>query len=358
MTARGSTVGVPSGPRISPVAPAMLAFTACSEPRPGAQWRERFLTQRDAYRSWYLGAGDAARPSLEVCEAKLAEFMPELVPVYHALVELAGGDEVDARMLSLYDPPPFITGCSQAAWVRGTPVLIRTYDYPISRLEGVLVQTAWSGRRVIGMSDCLWGLLDGVNDDGLAVSLTFGGRTVSGEGFAIPLVVRYILETCASVTEACAVLARVPVHASQNVTLVDRTGDYMTAYVSPDRPLRLIKTPVTTNHQGAVEWPEYEQVVHSVDRESHLLTLVGDPTMTAERLQDAFLQPPIQSSGHRSGTGTLYTASYYPGDGRVQLRWPSGEQWTESFDAFVARQHTEIYDAPAEDPPAAYGPAR
>ena len=53
------------------------------------------------------------------------------------------------------------------------------------------MQTAWSGRRVIGMSDCLWGLLDGVNDDGLAVSLTFGGRTASGEGFAIPLVVRY-----------------------------------------------------------------------------------------------------------------------------------------------------------------------
>ena len=248
-----------------------------------------------------------------MCEAKLAQYMPELVPIHRELVELAGGDEVDARMLSLYDPPPFITGCSQAAWVRGTPVLIRNYDYPISRLEGVLVQTAWSGRRVIGMSDCLWGLLDGVNDDGLAVSLTFGGRAASGEGFAIPLVVRYVLETCTSVREACAVLARVPVHASQNVTLVDRTGDYMTAYVAPDRPLRLVKTAVTTNHQGIVEWPEYEQVVQSVNRESCLLKLIADPTMTAERLQAAFLEPPIHSSGYRSGTGTLYTASYYPG---------------------------------------------
>ncbi|MGH2908590.1 MAG: C45 family autoproteolytic acyltransferase/hydrolase, partial [Solirubrobacteraceae bacterium] len=313
----------------------------------GAQWRARFLAQRDAYRTWYLGAGEAARPPLEVCEAKLAEHMPELVGIHRELVELAGGDEVGARMLSLYDPPPFITGCSQAAWVRGTPVLIRNYDYPISRLEGVLVQTAWSGRRVIGMSDCMWGLLDGVNDDGLAVSLTFGGRTASGEGFAIPLVVRYMLETCTSVQEACDVLARVPVHASQNVTLVDRAGEYMTAYVAPDRPLRLARTPVATNHQGVVEWPEYEHVVHSVDRERCLLTLIGDPTMTADRLRDAFLEEPIHSRGYRAGTGTLYTASYYPGEGRVEVRWPSGERWTESFDSFVARDHTEIYDTPA-----------
>jgi predicted choloylglycine hydrolase len=336
----------------------MLSFSARSEIRPGEQWRERFQALRDAYRTWYLGAGEAARPSLEVCEAKLAQHMPELVPIHRELVELAGNDEIDARMLSLYDPPPFITGCSQAAWVRGTPVLIRNYDYPISRLEGVLVQTAWSGRRVIGMSDCLWGLLDGVNDAGLAVSLTFGGRTATGEGFALPLVVRYILETCTSVTEACEVLARVPVHASQNVTLVDGTGDYMTAYVAPDRPLRLVKTPVTTNHQGTVEWPEYEQVIHSVDRENCLLALIDDPTMTAERLQSAFLSAPIHSNGYRSGTGTLYTASYYPGEGRVEMRWPSGEQWTESFDRFVTLEHTEVYESPVVRTPAIDGAAR
>ena len=31
------------------------------------------------------------------------------------------------------------------------------------------------------MLDCLWGLLDGVNDAGPAVSLTFGGRSQVGE---------------------------------------------------------------------------------------------------------------------------------------------------------------------------------
>ena len=41
-----------------------------------------------------------------------------------------------------------------------------------------------------------------MNDDGLAVSLTFGGRRVLGDGFGIPIVLRYLLETCGTVEEA------------------------------------------------------------------------------------------------------------------------------------------------------------
>ena len=108
------------------------------------------------------------------------------MPTYERLVELAEGDEMAARFLSLYRPPGFIVGCSQGAWNREhDPVLVRNYDYPASRAEGIIVSTAWTGRRVIGMSDCLWGLLDGINDAGLAASLTFGGRTAVGDGFGI-----------------------------------------------------------------------------------------------------------------------------------------------------------------------------
>ncbi len=40
----------------------------------------------------------------------------------------------------------------------------------------------------------------------LAVALAFGGRKVTGIGFGIPLVIRYVLETCSNVEEACIVL--------------------------------------------------------------------------------------------------------------------------------------------------------
>src|ERR1700722_11588277 len=61
MAARGSAVGVPSGPRRLPAAPTILRFAARSEPWPGDGWRERFVAQREVYRRWYLGAGEAAR---------------------------------------------------------------------------------------------------------------------------------------------------------------------------------------------------------------------------------------------------------------------------------------------------------
>jgi hypothetical protein len=55
-------------------------------------------------------------------------------------------------------------------------------DSLASRAEGIrggdLSCTSWTGRRVIGMSDCLWGLPHGVNDAGLAASLrSTGGLT-------------------------------------------------------------------------------------------------------------------------------------------------------------------------------------
>jgi predicted choloylglycine hydrolase len=253
-----------------PPAPAtgqQLEFEAIEELRPGAAWGERFRAMWPAYKVWYLQEGEDERPDLATCRRALERHMPELAPIHERLVELAGGDELAARLLSLYRPPGFVVGCSQGAWTRaGGPALVRNYDYPVSRLEGIVYLTDWGGRRVIGMSDCLWGLLDGVNDSGLAISLTFGGRRDVGDGFAIPLVVRYVLETCDTVAEAREALARIPVHAPQNLTLLDRSGEYLTAYVGPGRPPEFHPLAATTNHQGRIEWPEYAQAIRTVER--------------------------------------------------------------------------------------------
>ena len=90
------------------------------------------------YQAWYLQEGDAARPTYAACRRALAEHMPELMPIYERLVELAGGGDLAARLLSLYRPPGFIVGCSQGAWTRGEPLLVRNYDYPADRLEGIV----------------------------------------------------------------------------------------------------------------------------------------------------------------------------------------------------------------------------
>jgi hypothetical protein len=92
--------------------------------------------------------------------------MPELVPTWQRLVELAGGDTLAAQMLTLYNPPPFMTGCSQAVHLGGERALVRNYDYSPELFEGVVFGSSFAGRRVVGTSDCLWGLVDGMNESG------------------------------------------------------------------------------------------------------------------------------------------------------------------------------------------------
>jgi predicted choloylglycine hydrolase len=310
-----------------------LVFHAVAEERPGARWQARFRAAWPAYRAWYLRDGDAGRPSADVAALMLRRHMPELVPVWDRLVALAGGDDLAARMLTLYGSPPLVSGCSQAAVGTTEPVLVRNYDFDGALLESVISLTALSGRRVIGMSDCLWGLLDGVNDAGLAVSLAFGGRRAIGPGFAAPIVVRYLLEACETTQAAVAALRRIPIQASYNFTIADRAGDAVTVHVAPDRHAWIAPTPVAANHQGSAEWPEHATALATVEREARLRQLAGDATITDEMLVDAFLAPPLRSTAYDAGFGTLYTAAYRPADGSVEYRWP-GVRWRQSFDAF------------------------
>jgi predicted choloylglycine hydrolase len=316
-------------------------FRSVQELELGPKWQAAFQERWPHYRAWFLREGEAERPSYATSIRMLRAHMPELLPAYERVVELAGGGDLAARMLSLYRPPPYLAACSQGVWSRdGGPVLVRNYDYSPARFEGMIWSTRLLEHRVIGMSDCLWGLLDGVNDAGLAVSLTFGGRRVLGDGFGIPIVVRYLLETCTDVASARGVLARLPYSLSHNLTLVDRSGEVLTAYLSPDREPFFRSFPVATNHQGIVEWPEQAKATRTIERERCLVDLLEDENMTAEGFVGSFMQAPLFSTAYTSGFGTLYTAAYRPVDGVAEYIWPSNE-WRLSFDSFFETEHTE-----------------
>jgi predicted choloylglycine hydrolase len=250
--------------------------------------------------------------------------MPELVPVYERAVALAGGSDLAARCLSGYQPPAFIAGCSQAVFSRpaSSPLLIRNYDYSPALWEATIVRSGWSQRRIVGMSDCLLGLLDGINDAGLAASLAFGGRKVVGEGFGMPHILRYVLEVCENTSEAVSVLSRVPSHMAYNVTLLDAQGEFKTLFVSPDRPPFVTNRGVITNHQHGVEWHRHAIATGSVDRLRTLESHLHLPEETEERFIGRFLEPPVFSSKIAAGIGTLYTAAYRPTTKRVSYLWP------------------------------------
>jgi predicted choloylglycine hydrolase len=319
-----------------------FTFRAFEELEPGEKWRRFFEEMWPWYRRWYLQDGDEARPTYGTCLRMLRAHMPELLPTYDRLVELGGGGDLEARVLALYDPPPYLSACTQGVRAHdGRPVLVRNYDYSPSRLEGVVWSTAWNGRRVIGMGDCLWGLLDGLNDAGLAVSLTFGGRRVVGAGFGIPLVVRYLLETCTTVNEAAWALPHIPVNLAHNLTLLDRSGEYVTVYLAPDREPVFKQVPVATNHQESVEWLEHANATRTLERECEVLALL-EAGVAAEQFVAAFLGPSLYSGNYSRGFGTLYTAVYYPAEGRAEYLWPGEAPWTKSFASFTEDARTQL----------------
>jgi predicted choloylglycine hydrolase len=317
-----------------------ITFHAYHEIDPGPRWEALFEATWPAYHEWFLREGDAARPSYLHCRRALREHMPELVPSWEALVDLAGGGDAAARMLSLWCPPRFIAGCSQVT-LRGSrgPALVRNYDYAPSQFEGVIASTGYV-RRVAGSSDCLWGLLDGVNDAGLAASLTFGGRPEHGEGFGIALVLRYLLETCETAAQAAGVLERLPVHFSYNVMLLDDTGHGLLTYVRPDRPAVTQPRRVATNHQESIEWQAYAEATHTQERETHLRELLAEePPPDEEQVIAAFLHEPLYGHHFDQGFGTLYTAVLRPEERGIEYRWPEAS-WEQRLDSFEEGERT------------------
>lgn len=327
-----------------------LTFRAIRDEGDGAALAPIFQSRWPTYLRWYLSEGDGARPSYAACARQLKAHMPELMPAWERLTEQlvqrigkdAGGGDLIARFLSLWNPPAFISGCTQAVWTRERPALIRNYDYPPELCDATLLHAKFSSIQTMAMSDCLWGVLDGINEHGLCVSLAFGGRLSRGEGFGIVIVLRYILETCETAAQALKVLQRVPVHLPYNLEVLDRAGDWRTIFISPDREPEVRREPYSANRQDGNQQPEDARVADTVRREALLENVMGNPNETRERLLERFTEAPIYRPVTPGGWGTLYTACYQPERRSVELRWPN-TSWSQSIGAFAPGAVTAAY---------------
>ncbi|KMO14288.1 C45 family autoproteolytic acyltransferase/hydolase [Methylobacterium platani] len=314
-------------------------FTAEREDRPGPDWLARFREGREEAARWYLGDGAPTLPSAAECRAALLRHMPELVPHYDAACGMVGDDDLAHRILSHYRPAAHRQGCSQAVWLgEDGPALVRNYDFPLHVITGRIELTAWSGRRVIGMGQRPWGgCLDGMNDDGLVASCTLGGIARRGEGFAIIMMLRYVLETCGSVAEAVEALRGLPPVQLHNVTLLDRTGAHATVFLGPRREAAVTSNRTCTNHQERAS-----PASGSALRQRVLDDALDDPSTTLDTLTARFFAPPLHS--RKAAFTTAYTAVYRPAAGRVDYLWP-GRRWSQSFARFAAGTYTHDYGA-------------
>lgn len=309
-------------------------FQAIDEPYPGKKWQQFYTQSASSYRQWFLKEGELNRPSFIQCQQALKTHMPELVPLWEHLVDLCGGGDIEARLLSLYCPTPYIAGCSQAVWTRYNPILVRNYDYDPSLCEGRILKSKWHNTEVIASTDCLWGVLDGMNEHGLSVSLSFGGKDDMGEGFGIPIILRYVLEFCKTTQEATEVLCRIPTHMAYNITVMDAQYNINTLELCPFTSPEISHKPLAVNHQGDFALTNYAMFSKSFERKQAIIEMLYDPVTTIESFINAFEYAPLWARNYEKGFGTLYTAVYNPGLRAMEYRWPFHTRMYQSFAHF------------------------
>ncbi|MFT5658350.1 MAG: putative choloylglycine hydrolase [Gammaproteobacteria bacterium] len=321
-----------------------FTFRSISEDKVGSVWQQEFDLRWPAYRKWFLRYGESNRPTYFESLQALQRYMPEMVPVYEDMVELAGGGDHVARFLSHYCPPPLFRGCSQAVYLKDEPVIVRNYDYSPYVFDGLVMRSHFDKTGVIAMIDCMSGVLDGMNQHGLAVSMSFGGIEKFGEGFGITILLRYILEYASNVKEAVELVKDIPVHGAYNVTLLDRQANFSTLMMAPGETTREIATQIATNHQQLGGWPRYEEKVQTALRHDYLTDVIAQQQDDADSFAQKFLQPPLYNTQFARGFGTLYTAAYYPCRSECRYIWPDNE-WRFNFDNFLPTDyHINFFD--------------
>ena len=314
--------------------PSLLSFHSKKEHFVGDKLALVYAYTWPNYHRWLSRAPE--RITAEIGRAKLQEYMPELLSTYDSLCHAFGADEQTGAFLSLYKPPTFRSGCSQACQVTGEIELVRNYDFPAKLCDRLLLHTNWNGTKVIAMTDCLWGVLDGMNEHGLAISLAYGGRFKHGDGFAITLVLRYILEFCKNTEQAIEKLRSVPIHMAYNITLLDRQGVAKTVVICPGEEIQITSLAFATNHQSGAVVENIDVIADSYTREQYIATRLADPKRQHNSLVNLFIEPPLlRKASDWQDWGTLYTARYLPLSGTVELHWPNGQVLINSFEHFV-----------------------
>ena len=315
-----------------------LTFDAVSEKTPGEKWHGRWLRCWPAYEAWFIARSGDAGPERQACEAALARYMPELVPVHDQLVAIAGGGDRAARFLSTWCHPRYLGGCSLAAMSDGKDVrLLRNYDLSPDLNEGLLLRSEWTGRPVMGMVEFLWGVSDGINDAGLSVALAYGGRSETGEGFGVTTILRYVLEVCDTVDEALEVLGRVPSHMAYNIVLADASGATASVELSAGGGARRMPRAIATNHQSG-RIPDRAPFTRTYERHRHLSAL----SVGVRDLHTSFTRAPLRQDRHSEGFGTLFTAEYDPLERSLRLIWPD-EDWHQALARFEEGQRVIDY---------------
>jgi predicted choloylglycine hydrolase len=174
----------------------------------------------------------------------------------------------------------------------------------------------------VGSSELLTGRLDGMNERGLAVGLHLVRMSPRYPGLSCVLIVRIILDQCATTAEAVAMLRRLP-HAMQyNYSLLDANGIAAVVEAVPGSvAVRTGSWLACTNHfQSSLLRPLNRRAAHSQQRLPPLDAWAAQG-LSAEAIFMALNRStsPAFHPGYLKGAGTLHTIVAEPSKKRLLI---------------------------------------
>jgi hypothetical protein len=274
------------------------------------------------------------------CEEIVGQHAPELLDEIRGLAEAAevGYDALMTLILTVPFDPEELPACSVLAVLPertadGRPIVGRNYDYfhDVSEEVATTYRTYPEGRYA-SLGDCdIWvGREDGLNEAGLFVGMasTFLPGVQPGPTFW--LIVRMILDRCATVDEGLELIHNVPHTGSWTYLLADRSGKAVV--VEPTVQGIELRYPedgllVMTNHPVCPAWAGKENFVppDSHPRYNRLRELLGgnalvDVEAVKQALRDH--QGLVCSHGEHFPDrkfGTLWSVVGCPGERQLEI---------------------------------------
>ncbi|QKY68790.1 C45 family autoproteolytic acyltransferase/hydolase [Lentibacillus sp. CBA3610] len=290
----------------------------------------------------------------EVKEA-IKKIAPRIWDEIRGLADALGMNMEDAvRMFGGYYLEYGRSGCSIFT---DTDYMIRNYDSHPKSYEGryMFYQPTDGGYAVIGPSMQITGRIDGMNEKGLVMGYNFTHRKQSGDGFICNMIGRMILEVCASVEEAIALLKEIPHRHSFSYVLLDKSGESYVVEASP-REVAARKSNVCTNHFYLLDEENRYRQEESRRREETIQEqqrYATDPYQAFKVMNAS--DKDVFSYKYDAAAGTLHTAAYFPNQMKAWFaigpdRKPvifDFNKWLQGENINIKRIKGELdYDAP------------
>ncbi|MUK90534.1 linear amide C-N hydrolase [Ornithinibacillus sp. L9] len=222
------------------------------------------------------------------------------------------------------------SGCSIFT---GMDYMIRNYDnHPLS-YEGryMLYQPSDQGYAMIGPSMQITGRIDGMNEKGLAMGYNFVNRKKSGSGFICNMIGRLVLESCASVEEAVALLKEIPHRHSFSYVLLDKQGLSYVVEASP-RAVDVHQSNACTNHFEKLTGENRYRMDESQFRQQTIREHQENTTDAYKAFQIMNnTDKGVFSPKYGAWAGTLHSSGYFPKDMRAWFAI-GGDQYPVNID--------------------------